>query len=283
MVGLGKTIVACQIAKKFFFSNGYPVHIGRTLIIVPPAVRDSWIETIAKFQLHNVDIVSNGSLHKVRHPDRYNLVIVDEAHKFRNDSAGMYDQLQRICKTKVRNNSDNRLEPKKVMLISATPLNNSPKDIYNLLLHFQDGKETTRDIANLQGFFAERMDEWKAARGTKGTGVYKGTVYFIKRWVPRISRTTDQMEQAARSGKQNIVEGSLASAVSKETEVKLTGVALASLGELLEDYRDFLYVRDLAEWTPEHPYARRLSQLCRTWGACKRVRPLDQGGGVCTL
>ena len=101
----------------------------------------------------------------------------------------------------------------------------------------------------------------------KARVVYKGTVYFIKRWVPRISRTTDQMEQAARSGKQNIVEGSLASAVSKETEIKLTGVALASLGELLEDYRDFLYVRDIAEWLPAHPYARRLSQLCRTPGA----------------
>ena len=164
VVGLGKTIVACQIAKKFFFSNGYPVHIGRTLIIVPPAVRDSWQETIAKFQLHNVDIVSSGSLHKVRHPDRYDLVIVDEAHKFRNDSADMYDQLQRICKTKVRNNSTNRLEPKKMMLISATPFNNSPRDIYNLLLLFQDGKETTLDVANLQGFFAERMDEWTEAR-----------------------------------------------------------------------------------------------------------------------
>lgn len=94
--------------------------------------------------------------------------------------------------------------------------------------------------------------------------VYKGTVYFVERWVPRISRTTDQMVQAARSGKQNIVEGSLASAVSKETEVKLTGVALASLGELLEDYRDFLYVRDIPEWPAKHPYARRLSLLCRT-------------------
>ena len=98
----------------------------------------------------------------------------------------------------------------------------------------------------------------------KSRVVYKGTVYFIKRWVPRCSRTIDQMEQAARSGKQNIVEGSLASAVSKETEIKLTGVALASLGELLEDYRDFLYVRDIDEWTPAHPYAQHLSQLCRT-------------------
>jgi len=98
----------------------------------------------------------------------------------------------------------------------------------------------------------------------KARVVYKGTVYFIKRWVPRLSRTTDQMEQAARSGKQNIIEGSLASAVSKETEIKLTGVALASLGELLEDYRDFLYVRDIAEWTPAHAYAKHLSRLCRT-------------------
>jgi len=164
VVGLGKTIVACQIAKKFFFSNGYPVHIGRTLIIVPPAVRDSWQETLTRFQLHNVDIVSCGSLHKVRHPDRFDLVIVDEAHKFRNDSSGMYDQLQRICKTRVRNNSTNRLEPKKIMLISATPFNNSPRDIYNQLLLFQDGKETTLEVANLQGFFAERMDEWTEAR-----------------------------------------------------------------------------------------------------------------------
>ena len=101
----------------------------------------------------------------------------------------------------------------------------------------------------------------------KARVVYKGTVFFIKHWVPRISRTTDQMEQAARSGKQNIVEGSLAAAVSKETEIKLTGVALASLGELLEDYRDFLYVRDLAEWPPAHPLARHLSQLCRNPGA----------------
>lgn len=97
--------------------------------------------------------------------------------------------------------------------------------------------------------------------------VFKGTVYFVERWVPRISRTTDQMIQAARSGKQNIVEGSLASAVSKETEIKLIGVALASFGELLEDYRDYLYVRDKDLWPWNHTHAKRLSQLCRTPGA----------------
>lgn len=181
VVGLGKTIVACQIAKMFFIKNGYPVHIGRTLIIMPPAVRDSWQETVSKFQLHNVDIFTSGSLHKVLHPDRYDLVIIDEAHKFRNDSAGMYDQLQRICKTKVRNNSTNRLETKKIMLISATPFNNSPKDIYNLLLLFQDGKETTLDVANLQGFFAERMDEWAEARMMPTAEARKAVMFITQK------------------------------------------------------------------------------------------------------
>ena len=69
------------------------------------------------------------------------------------------------------------------------------------------------------------------------------------------------MVQAARSGKQNILEGSQASGTSKETEIKLTNVARASLEELLEDYRDFLRVRGIAEWPKEHPHTRRLREL----------------------
>lgn len=118
-----------------------------------------------------------------------------------------------------------------------------------------------------QGFIPKFGGYEKLFSYQRAKVVYKGTLYFVERWVPRISRTTDQMVQAARSRKQNIVEGSLASAVSKETEVKLTGVALASLGELLEDYRDFLYARDIPEWPSTHKYAKRLSQLCRTSGA----------------
>jgi four helix bundle suffix protein len=120
---------------------------------------------------------------------------------------------------------------------------------------------------NSPGFIPKFGGYKKLLSYQKARVVYKGTVYFIKHWVPRISRTTDQMEQAARSGKQNIVEGSLAAAVSKEMEIKLTGVALASLGELLEDYRDFLFVRNLVEWPAAHPLARHLSDLCRTPGA----------------
>jgi four helix bundle suffix protein len=93
--------------------------------------------------------------------------------------------------------------------------------------------------------------------------VYDATVYFCDRFVDRRSRTHDQMVQAARSGKQNIIEASMASATSKETEVKLTNVARASLEELLADYRDFLRMRGFEEWTNDHPYVRRLRQLNR--------------------
>lgn len=93
--------------------------------------------------------------------------------------------------------------------------------------------------------------------------VYDGTVYFCERHVDRRSRTHDQMIQAARSGKQNIVEGSVASGTSKETEIKLTNVARASLEELLLDYRDFLRVRGLEEWTRQHPFSKRFDELNR--------------------
>lgn len=93
--------------------------------------------------------------------------------------------------------------------------------------------------------------------------VYDATVHFCDRFIDRRSRTHDQMIQAARSGKQNIIEGSMASATSKETEIKLTNVARASLEELLADYRDFLRVRAMPEWPTEHAYARRLRALNR--------------------
>jgi four helix bundle suffix protein len=97
--------------------------------------------------------------------------------------------------------------------------------------------------------------------------VYDGTVYFCARFLKKSDRTYDQMVQAARSGKQNILEGSLASGTSKKTEIKLTNVARASLEELVEDYRDFLRVRGLEEWTSDHPYTKRLRELNRQPGA----------------
>lgn len=78
--------------------------------------------------------------------------------------------------------------------------------------------------------------------------VFQVTHLFCERFLDQRDRTVDQMIQAARSGKQNIIEASMASGTSKETEIKLTNVARASLEELLEDYHDFLLVRDLPLW-----------------------------------
>jgi four helix bundle suffix protein len=93
--------------------------------------------------------------------------------------------------------------------------------------------------------------------------VYQATRAFCVEYFGKFDRTVDQMVQAARSGKQNIIEGSMASGTSKETELKLTNVARASLEELLEDYRDFMRDRSIVEWERNHPYARRLSELNR--------------------
>ena len=91
--------------------------------------------------------------------------------------------------------------------------------------------------------------------------VYDATVYFCDHFIDRRSRTRDQMIQAARSGKQNIIEGSMAAGTSKEMEIKLTNVARASLEELLADYRDFLRGGDFEEWPADHAYTMRLRQL----------------------
>lgn len=96
----------------------------------------------------------------------------------------------------------------------------------------------------------------------KSEVVYQITYRFCKRFLKIGDRTIDQMVQAARSGKQNIVEGSKAATTSKEMEIKLTNVARASLEELLEDYRDFLKVRDFSIWdkdSKEALYVRKLS------------------------
>lgn len=80
---------------------------------------------------------------------------------------------------------------------------------------------------------------------------YDVTVRFVELYIPKNSRTTDQMVQAARSGVQNIAEGSSASATSSRTELKLTGVARASLEELRLDYEDFLRQHNAVQWTKD--------------------------------
>lgn len=93
------------------------------------------------------------------------------------------------------------------------------------------------------------------------TLIYDLSVEFVRLYIDPRSRTTDQMVQAARSGRQNIAEGSQASATSKKTEIKLVGVARASLEELLIDYEDFLRQRSLPLWGKDNPKARAIRAL----------------------
>ncbi len=164
VVGLGKTVIAAMIAQRFIAQNGDNTRI---LVIFPPAVRSNWEETFNDFQIKNKysRFVSNGSLDKVIDgngydtPPYYDLIIVDEAHNFRHDSTGNYDLLQRITKSP-RANKGNIAGGKKVLLLSATPLNNTPEDIKNQLLLFQDTARCTLDgVSNIADTFAPWIKE----------------------------------------------------------------------------------------------------------------------------
>ena len=94
--------------------------------------------------------------------------------------------------------------------------------------------------------------------------IYDITYYFTQHYLGKGDRTIDQMIQAARSGKQNIAEGNQAASTSSETEIKLTNVAKASLEELLDDYEDYLRVRDLQQWGNLHPRYEKMRNYARS-------------------
>ena len=104
------------------------------------------------------------------------------------------------------------------------------------------------------------------------TVIYDATVSFCERFIDKRSRLVDQMVQAARSGRQNIAEGSRAAATSSQTELRLVNVARASLDELLLDYEDFLRQRGKRRWTKDDPEARAV----RGVGARLHQDPTDQ-------
>ena len=96
----------------------------------------------------------------------------------------------------------------------------------------------------------------------KAECIYDITFYFAHKYLDKSDRTIDQMVQAARSGKQNIAEGAAAGNTSKETELKLTNVARASLQELLADYEDYLRVRSLQQWLRDDPRLQQTLKVC---------------------
>lgn len=166
VVGLGKTLIATMIAKRFVEANGRHTHI---LVIYPPALEDNWKNTFKQFGIYKqTQFITNGSLTKVlegrdqyKDKEEFNLIIVDEAHGFRSDTSGKYDELQKICKSPCTHTGLLRSNQKKVMLLSATPLNNRPDDLQNLLLLFQNSRHCTIDgIPNLKAFFSPLIQDY---------------------------------------------------------------------------------------------------------------------------
>ncbi len=160
VVGLGKTFIATMIAKRFVEENGW--RYTNILVVYPPALEQNWIEAFKTFGIsQRAQFVTNGSLEKViNREDRYldkglfDLIIVDEAHGYRHDESTKYGFLQEICKEPRINCGAIKTKEKKVILLSATPLNNEPEDIENLLLLFQDAHQCTiPGTENLTNFF----------------------------------------------------------------------------------------------------------------------------------
>lgn len=107
------------------------------------------------------------------------------------------------------------------------------------------------------------------------TSIYDATYWFCEKFLEPKSRTTNQMVQAARSGRQNIAEGSRASATSSQTELRLLNVARASLEELLLDFEDFLRHRHLPQWAPDSKEARAVRDVPKRFKA-DRSNPTDR-------
>lgn len=166
VVGTGKTIMAVLLAKKFIINNGAKTKI---LVVYPPALEKNWKSTFKEFGIdEKCHFIANGSLNKIVEGDhnydekeRYDLVLVDEAHKFRNHASLQFQYLQIICKAGRKNIGGVEGFEKKVVLISATPLNNKPDDIYHLISLFQDVRNSTLNISNLQKFFSPLIQEYK--------------------------------------------------------------------------------------------------------------------------
>ena len=172
VVGLGKTVIASMIAKQFCADNGY--EHTKILVVYPPAVEENWKQTFKNFGLDKYTcFISNGSLKKILdednlnywNADEYDLVLVDEAHRFRTRSNMAFTELQEICKMPRVEQGNIKGYKKKVMLISATPMNNTPMDLYNEILLFQNPHYCTIDgVPNLTSFFTPLIMAFKRLR-----------------------------------------------------------------------------------------------------------------------
>lgn len=157
VVGLGKTFITALLLQK--------LPPGRKLIICPPVLADYWRETLHQFYVPGFDIESLGKLDKIleRGVDRYTYIVVDEAHRFRNELTHGYEALHKICRNK------------KVILVSATPLNNKLEDIKTQIKLFQPAKNSTiPGVQNVENFF--KVQQKELDKYEKGTSEYLDAV-----------------------------------------------------------------------------------------------------------
>lgn len=154
VVGLGKTYICAMLANSFN-RNTYK------LFVCPPVLVDYWQSVLQEFDVSRCDVVSLGKLEKViaKGTDKYSYVFVDEAHRFRNSGTEAFTELHQICRGK------------KVILISATPINNYTSDVENQIYLFQSKQSgTINGIKNIEGFF--RGLNSKLAKKPKGSAAY---------------------------------------------------------------------------------------------------------------
>lgn len=214
VVGLGKTVIATMIAKKFLIENGRDK--TKILVVYPPAVEQNWKATFKDFGIDKyAKFVTNGSLLKVLdeenynywNADEYDLILVDEAHKFRSHTTSAFEQLQEICKMPRIEQGNIPGYKKKVMLISATPMNNTPADIYNEIQLFQDPRRCTIDgVANLTAFFSPLIKEFQQLRKDPNFDVtqFKKLAEHVRDRVIKpltVRRTRTDIESVARYNK----------------------------------------------------------------------------------
>lgn len=214
VVGLGKTVIATMIAKKFLIENGRDK--TKILVVYPPAVEQNWKATFKDFGIDKyAKFVTNGSLSKVLdeenynywNADEYDLILVDEAHKFRSHTTSAFEQLQEICKMPRIEQGNIPGYKKKVMLISATPMNNTPADIYNEIQLFQDPRRCTIDgVANLTAFFSPLIKEFQQLRKDPNFDVtqFKKLAEHVRVRVIKpltVRRTRTDIESVARYNK----------------------------------------------------------------------------------
>lgn len=163
VVGLGKTYIAAM------YMQNLP---GKKLVICPPPIMDSWKDAIFDFGVRSATVESLGKLEQIKKKgyDDYQYIFVDEAHRFRNENTAQYKLLHEIC------------FGKKVILITATPLNNSIYDFYPLIKLFQPSKDSDiPGMKNLEGFFISARNKLKQL--DKGTPEYFEEVKKVSKTV----------------------------------------------------------------------------------------------------